>query len=561
MSDIATKLTYLNTTKGKIKDSINLTGAGITNEPFRQYNTKLKDAYVDIINNGTDTLYSNFPKVSGSGTDLSLTPTYEAPMQTTLNGNTSQIQLSGKNLMVYPYYESSITRNNLSFTAQQDGGVLVNGKPTGLSYIQLERYIDIKPNTTYTLSGLQVEKNIIGQINEYNGTTPTQEYNARTNEFTFTTTSSTNKISIQIKRDYNNVSINNILVYPQLEEGSAATPYEQYCGGTPSPNPSYPQDVNVVSGDNDIVICGRNLLNYDNNTNLSHNYLNNSGGWSSNANVWHINQKIETYNIKTYSISFESMVGTAYIRLGQFKSDDTFISRTLITENTTITLDNQCSYIILSIEKNDNAYFSKLQLEIGNTIHSYIAYTLETTYPITLPANMELCKIGDYKDYFYKQDDKWYLHKEIGKVVFDGSEDENWADSKVSGYTTLRFRSNLGVSIVNFLGYCDKFTMRTGTVQDVENCYNTTAQVYLSINPNRLNGTTVSDFETWLSNNNVIDYYVLATPTNTEITDTTLINQLNAIKDATSYTGTTNISQTNNDLPFNLDVSALKKDQ
>ena len=34
----ANKLTYLNTTKGKIKDSINLTGANITNQTtFRYY--------------------------------------------------------------------------------------------------------------------------------------------------------------------------------------------------------------------------------------------------------------------------------------------------------------------------------------------------------------------------------------------------------------------------------------------------------------------------------------------------------------------------------------------
>ena len=82
MGTTAEKLTYLNTTKEKIRDSINLTGANLTSEDtFRSYATKLNKGLIDIINNGIDNLYSNFPKVSGIGSNLSLTPTYEAPMR------------------------------------------------------------------------------------------------------------------------------------------------------------------------------------------------------------------------------------------------------------------------------------------------------------------------------------------------------------------------------------------------------------------------------------------------------------------------------------------------
>jgi hypothetical protein len=67
---------------------------------------------------------------------------------------------------------------------------------------------------------------------------------------------------------------------------------------------------------------------------------------------------------------------------------------------------------------------------------------------------------------------------------------------------------------------------------------------------------TAEKCKTWLSTHNLILYYVLANPTDIEITDNTLISQLEAIK--YSYETTTNISQTNSDLPFILDVSALK---
>jgi hypothetical protein len=50
-------------------------------------------------------------------------------------------------------------------------------------------------------------------------------------------------------------------------------------------------------------------------------------------------------------------------------------------------------------------------------------------------------------------------------------------------------------------------------------------------------------------------YIALATPTYTKITDELLTYQLEQIK--YSYSSQTNITQTNADLPFNLDVVAL----
>ena len=66
---------------------------------------------------------------------------------------------------------------------------------------------------------------------------------------------------------------------------------------------------------------------------------------------------------------------------------------------------------------------------------------------------------------------------------------------------------------------------------------------------------TANLFKTWLSTHNTTVYYVLATPTYTEITDTNLINQLEALK---SKNETTNISQVANDLPFELSATALE---
>lgn len=69
----------------------------------------------------------------------------------------------------------------------------------------------------------------------------------------------------------------------------------------------------------------------------------------------------------------------------------------------------------------------------------------------------------------------------------------------------------------------------------------------------------LSGFKTWLSTHNTIVYYILETPTITEITDTTLISQLNNLYNAKSYDDTTVITIDGN-LPSILNVSALEKD-
>ena len=67
----------------------------------------------------------------------------------------------------------------------------------------------------------------------------------------------------------------------------------------------------------------------------------------------------------------------------------------------------------------------------------------------------------------------------------------------------------------------------------------------------------IEDFKNWLETCNGIIYYPLKNPTDIEVNET-LANQLEAIWNATSYRTKTNITQVSNDLPFMMEVSALK---
>lgn len=70
----------------------------------------------------------------------------------------------------------------------------------------------------------------------------------------------------------------------------------------------------------------------------------------------------------------------------------------------------------------------------------------------------------------------------------------------------------------------------------------------------------LNDFLSWLGTHNLNFYYVLANPIEEEITEPTLINQLNTIKyGAESYYGQTNIMITSEELQPILKVQTMDK--
>lgn len=148
----------------------------------------------------------------------------------------------------------------------------------------------------------------------------------------------------------------------------------------------------------------------------------------------------------------------------------------------------------------------------------------------------ELCKIGTYQDYIYKSGDDWYLHKETVKEVFDGTEEWNYGEISTF-YRGTHVYSGWMPNQQNF--YNDHFSAgSTSTTPNV--CGIGGSQVFMSMDAS-LGVTTKADWLTWLSNNNVTMYVILATPTDTQITDTTLITQLNSIHQFLTrygYTGT-----------------------
>lgn len=198
----------------------------------------------------------------------------------------------------------------------------------------------------------------------------------------------------------------------------------------------------------------------------------------------------------------------------------------------------------------------KPMIEKGNKINSYTPFG---TTPI------EYCVIGNYADIFFKnvissplynatlELDKWYLKKYIGKLVLDGT--ENWATNSIYNCYQLNMGYAINQHSVNSLSnlFVEKGAGLLGTQYGMYTKYTYNLLVGF---PN----STLSDFKTFLGQNNMILYYVL---NDNRIIYTllneTLQSQLEYIyNQMLAYKGQTNISQINNDLPFIIDSTALK---
>lgn len=220
-----------------------------------------------------------------------------------------------------------------------------------------------------------------------------------------------------------------------------------------------------------------------------------------------------------------------------------------------------------------SATFSQIQLELGSAT-SYEPYTGgipapnpdypqtvqtvtgEQTVTISDGANsedfiislgpIELCKIGNYQDYIYRSGDDWYVHKETNSLT---------VTSSMSGLGKSGTSANNAFYLTSQFGDIDRIGMGQGassttvtpsyskyfTIKSANEVFNSdTVGMAFDIYTGTLTDfrvgfglsssvNTLNLFKTWLDNNPLKVYYPLATPADTQITDTVLISQLNAV--------------------------------
>lgn len=338
-----------------------------------------------------------------------------------------------------------------------------------------------------------------------------------------------------------------------------------------TPTPEAPQDIQVVSGDNTIKVEGKNLFDINSCPILEYAFYDGNGNPVSWAGTCGIREYIKLDENSTYAIKYN---GSNNFLICFYDENKTYLSQLTKTSGGNFTMPSTAKYIRFGITT-VIANVEWCQIEKGSTATTYEPYQSQS-YPVNL-GDMELCKIGTYQDYIYESNGNWFKKENIGKVVLNGSEG-NWTswynilNNNIGFYNTMNniIAKGNDESSINGNAYCDKFSEATtrvsiydGSVEKMKICGGT-GNAYLAIGlaKTKLNDYStkelaIASFKSWLSNNNTTLYYVLATPTTTEITDSTLINQLNNLEKAYSYDEQTNISQVNNDLPFIITAEAI----
>lgn len=486
------------------------------------------------LNNTANAIFSEFDLKGNTEQDGTPTPTDLKEVETTTGRQ--EINIIGKNLLPLNI-ESGTTKNGLTITINDEGYYVLNGTTTANTTWDLYNGENITiPAGTYTASFTDKTNIVDGYIRLNNGAYQTIFTNSSdTNTFTITEPFTFNRFYIYIT---NQKTFNNQLIKPMLNVGQNALPYEKY------KKQSY--EINL----------GKNLFNGT----LYNAQVGGNGGISASttrvANV-EVGITSKFYLQKgTYTISIANL---DYCTLLTKDENNTIIDNFANSwQNLPFTFTlTQGGYVYFTGRKANNSTLTPSdyspQLEKGTSASQYSPYFT----PI------ELCKIGNYQDYLYKENNNWYIHKAIIKTILNG--EESWAlrddASTEYGYYTFRNMSYTAGSLITASeGFSEHFEILTvGNVRKnnirIINAtgYGTTICIDEAI------ATTPNELKTWLSTHNTTVYSPLLTPTDEEITNDELINQLDALMLATSQDGQTNIIQSTFNLPFLIKLTALKQ--
>ena len=542
MGTIVDKFNYSFEAKDLIKDSINNLGGSITSE------TELKEYAQEL-----DNIYDNLPKTTGEGTNLSLTtlkgkmniipkgnteqngtPTPSTPIDIEVVTGTQEVKVSGNE---FAEIETQ-TLNDMKIT-KTDNGYILNGtasanttfRATITNPTNSNKTLCVKCDTAITNANVQVKtrNSSAGQLRSISLSTANEwEVLSGTFEDYY--------CDIYVK---SGTTLSNVLVQPMLLEGTFTTSnlgkYQPY-------NEEQTQQVSL----GDIELCkignyqdylyktsGKNKFDK---TNYEQGYSYTNGSKVANTN-WGIYYLTCNAN-ETYTISgLKAYSGAQIVQLDNSKNIISVL-QTRTTANTFTITSTQVGYIgisfVWSITPSLGSELDTIMINIGSTALPYepygsgIWYKKEYRYNISNKTNWSVDNIASNNRAVVS----------LAKNGFPYSSDR--------GYANINAISNC------FTGIAQANQVST---TEINNIVVNNANMYIkfadTINTKELAKAQLD------SMTSLEVYYVVATPNDIELTDTTLIEQLDNLEKLMSYNGTTNISSSGN-LPMILNVSAIK---
>lgn len=519
-----------------------------------------------------------------SGSNFTLPKTIRMPiLDAQLKGNTYQQTYSGKNILPSNGLTAQ-TISGVTFTPFYNNNELLyieaNGTSTATgisgSLYDVTANMSFANGLAYTISGCEGGSGSTYRIWVNSSTAFPAGNRLYSQDGERTMTSLATESGIRVFIQVWDTGGQTIRFYPQIVQGTSAGEYEPYTGGIPAPNPDYPQTVDTVTGRQLVTISDGDSQSQSYEVNLGKNLFDKDN--ANIANVWAgYDIVIDGATLRTLYIPCDP--NTTYtVQKENTGTNNRFMVFTtnvvpaanvpvLNAVGTSGALDNSSSCTITTAPNSKylcvffanttvttpsvDEILATIQIEKGSTATSYAAYF----NPI------ELCKIGNYQDYIYKNGDDWYVHKETGSTnvsTFTG------IGGAASG--TKRFCFNLPSGAIYPLntnigaGYGNIVPLgRQGSTYDrIQSWVLTTTEglFWASDTANM----TLAEANTWLASHPFIIYYPLATPTDTQITNADLVAQLEALASGNTYNDATVITVTSNgDLAAIADITGYRK--
>lgn len=348
-----------------------------------------------------------------------------------IEGNSYQKTTTGKNLLYTPYTED----NKLTETATKDD-----------HYSIINYYATLEAGKAYTFhcetdgTWGQIASSDTVEIFLLKDKKYDNIIQMRTNPYTFTPTVSGN---YYIRYDVNKNGTTHSFWNFYVAEENSFSGYEEYTNGV-SPNPDYPQEIEVIKDNVGIKVTGKNLfkptliaddgntiivvnadivLNDDTFSLICKNGTDMYFGQVANKGTVYNGIRgnlIDVSNCSKISFSLSNnLFNNNYITY----YDENKISlgfKQFNSSNGTYTISNGVKYVSFRFGLRatiGTSYQTKVQIEY-DTPTDYEKYQEQITN-IDLQGNF-IGKIGDVKDRLYIQNGHAYLEKNIGKVVLNG---------------------------------------------------------------------------------------------------------------------------------------------
>lgn len=378
-----------------------VTGKGLSKNDFSDYYKQQVDTNTENINTNTDNIeelilenqrlkedLKGLPQGEAEGTEIDIEDSAEMRFNSfDIEGNSEQETRSGKNKLSIP---SSLarTQNGLTFVVNDNGSVTITGTSTAATDFRVE--IPEKPAGTYTFS-----LKTIGTVPDNSQQWVLRHNNVNLNLNPTVKNNETTAVSNTVSETINTLQIFtnsgrtfNCTVYPQLEEGSTATPYEQYGA---SPSPDYPSEVKS---------CGDNINIFDI---TKYDYRSNAGADSQINNKTDFRITALMNNNDNCAVRFKILDLTNYA--GKTLSVKAFVKSSTDTNNAFMVLrQNNSDYsgthtnIFYDESQRTTDGVITLNYKVASTINDSNRYLFIHFYA----TRGTVCNIGDYVDYKVK---------------------------------------------------------------------------------------------------------------------------------------------------------------